>query len=124
MKIGETRVTMLAAAIAYWTRFSYGLCHSSIVMFSPHYSVTHKCFDILQFSAPAIHYNWSSYPLGMLNIDLSISIAAIGIATVAFIVACGQFLQQILGTVDGHTRCGKSVIGDWSNLVERRFRWY
>ena len=59
----------------------------------------------------------------MSDSDLRVSISAIGIAFAALIVAFGQFLQQVLATADGYTRCGESVIGDWSRLVDRRFRW-
>ncbi|KAF2823684.1 hypothetical protein CC86DRAFT_58612 [Ophiobolus disseminans] len=55
--------------------------------------------------------------------DASVATAALVIAISAFIIACGQLLQQLFATADGLRRCQASVIGEWSELVQLRFRW-
>jgi hypothetical protein len=54
----------------------------------------------------------------------SIATTALIIAMAAFVIACGQLLQQLFATADGLRRCQNSVIGGWSQLVQLRFRWY
>jgi hypothetical protein len=54
----------------------------------------------------------------------SIAATALIIAMAAFVIACGQLLQQLFATADGLRRCQNSVIGGWSQLVQLRFRWY
>jgi hypothetical protein len=56
--------------------------------------------------------------------DDSVATTALVIAIAAFVIACGQLLQQLFVTADGLRRCQSSVIGGWSQLVELRFRWY
>ena len=50
-------------------------------------------------------------------------IAALVIAAVAFVVAIGQFLQQVFGTAEGYQRCRRSVIGRWAVYRSSRFHW-
>jgi hypothetical protein len=52
-----------------------------------------------------------------------ITTAALVIAISAFVVACGQLLQQLFATADGLRRCQNSVIGGLSKLVQLRSRW-
>jgi hypothetical protein len=52
-----------------------------------------------------------------------ITTAALVIAISAFVVACGQLLQELFATADGLRRCQNSVIGGWSKLVQLQFRW-
>jgi hypothetical protein len=53
----------------------------------------------------------------------NVATAALVIAISAFVIACGQLLQQFFATADGLRRCQDSVIGGWSQLVQLRFRW-
>jgi hypothetical protein len=53
----------------------------------------------------------------------SLSIVAIIVASVAFLIAAMQFLQQIFATADGYRRCQSSVMGGWSQYTHRKFRW-
>ncbi|KAF1938264.1 hypothetical protein EJ02DRAFT_514653 [Clathrospora elynae] len=55
--------------------------------------------------------------------EVSVATAALVIAIVALLIACGQLIGQLFGTADGHRRCQSSVIGDWSRLASLRFRW-
>lgn len=55
--------------------------------------------------------------------EVNVAIAALAVAVVAFLIALGQLLQQLLGTADGYRRCRSSVIGGWSKLVRRRLKW-
>ncbi|KAH6064784.1 hypothetical protein HBI66_167050 [Parastagonospora nodorum] len=50
--------------------------------------------------------------------------AALVIALSAFVITCGQLLQQLFATSDGLRRFDESVIGRWSQLVRLRFRWW
>jgi hypothetical protein len=54
--------------------------------------------------------------------EANIATAALVIAISAFVIACGQLLQQLFATADGLRRCQQSVIGDWSQFVKLRFR--
>lgn len=42
---------------------------------------------------------------------------ALAISLVALVVALGQPLAQIVGTVEGHRRCQRSVMGEWPEIV-------
>ena len=60
----------------------------------------------------------------MADSEVTIASAALAIAIAALLIALGQLIQQLFGTADGYRRCQSSVIGGWSTLARRRFRWY
>ena len=60
----------------------------------------------------------------MADNEVTIASAALAIAIAALLIALGQLIQQLFGTADGYRRCQSSVIGGWSTLARRRFRWY
>ncbi|QIW98178.1 hypothetical protein AMS68_003696 [Peltaster fructicola] len=52
-----------------------------------------------------------------------LSITALAISLIALVIGVSSFLQAILGTAEGYRRCASSVIGPWSKLRRRVFRW-
>ena len=52
------------------------------------------------------------YSIAMALDEANVATAALVIAISAFVIACGQPLQQLFATADGLRRCQPSVIGD------------
>ncbi|KAI9662958.1 MAG: hypothetical protein M1821_008005 [Bathelium mastoideum] len=58
-----------------------------------------------------------------MNSSDNLSLAALVVALLAFLIAIGQLLQQIFGTADGFRRCQSSVIGEWATKTRLSWRW-
>jgi hypothetical protein len=52
-----------------------------------------------------------------------VSTTALVVSLIALIIAIGQLAQQLFGTAEGYRRCQESIIGPWSRLRRRRFRF-
>lgn len=52
-----------------------------------------------------------------------IALLALVLASIAFLVATFQVLQQSFLTAEGWRRCQSSVMGQWAVYTERKFRW-
>lgn len=55
--------------------------------------------------------------------ETDVSTTALVVSLIALIIAIGQLTQQIFGTAEGYRRCQESIIGPWSRLRHRRFRF-
>ncbi|KAK2468839.1 hypothetical protein H9L39_19601 [Fusarium oxysporum f. sp. albedinis] len=51
------------------------------------------------------------------------TIVALIVSAVALIIALAQLLAQVIGTVEGHRRCQKTVMGAWANKTRRDWHW-
>lgn len=53
----------------------------------------------------------------------TIALIALIVSLIALLIAVGQFLAQIVGTVEGYRRCQQSVLGDWTRYRELDWSW-
>jgi hypothetical protein len=51
------------------------------------------------------------------------AVVALVVAIFALVIALGQLLAQIVGTVEGYRRCQASVLGKWADLSRLGWRW-
>ncbi|PVI05458.1 hypothetical protein DM02DRAFT_725149 [Periconia macrospinosa] len=58
-----------------------------------------------------------------MSAETNIAAASLVVALTALLIAGGQLLQAIFGNVPGYRRCAESVIGPWSKLRHRSWRW-
>lgn len=58
-----------------------------------------------------------------MSLTNNISVVALVISLIALFIALLQLSQSFLLTADGYRRCAESVLGAWSNLRHRHFRW-
>lgn len=57
-----------------------------------------------------------------MSAEIELTTASLIIATTAMILAGLQFLQTIIGHVEGFRKCASSVIGPWATLRHRKWR--